>query len=101
MKADIAFLQETHLCTSDVSRLKRGWVGHLFHSKFNGRARGAAILIRKNIAFELLSSIADPNGRYVIVSGLIQNILVVLACVYAPNWDESIYFQILLYATRS
>lgn len=89
LKADIAFLQETHLCTSDIPRLKRGWVGHLFHSKFSCKARGAAILISKNTAFELLSSIADPNGCFVIVSGLIQNIPVILACVYAPNWDDS------------
>lgn len=67
LKVDIAFLQETHLCTSEVPKLKRGWVGHLFHSKFNCKARGAAILIRKNVAFELLSSTADPNGRFVIV----------------------------------
>ena len=89
LKTDIAFLQETHLCPSDVPRLKKRWVGHLFHSKLNCRARGAAILIRKNIAFELISTTADPNGRYVIVSGLIQKVPVVLVCVYAPNWDDT------------
>ena len=89
LKADIAFLEETHLTPSDVPRLKRGWVGHLFHSNYSCKARGAAILIRKGIAFELLNSIVDPHGRYIIVSCTIENNPVVLACVYAPNWDDS------------
>ena len=30
------FEGQQHLCASGIPRLKRGWVGHLFHSKFNG-----------------------------------------------------------------
>ena len=89
LKADIAFLEETHLTPSDVPRLKRGWVGHLFHSNYGCKAREAAIFIRKGIAFILLNSIVDPHGRYIIVSCMIENNPIVLACVYAPNWDDS------------
>jgi len=47
LKADINFLQETHLKTSEISRIKRPWMSHVFHSKFSARARGAAIIISK------------------------------------------------------
>lgn len=88
LKGEIVFLQETHLCSSEVSRLKRQWVGHLFHSRFSDRSRGAAILIHKDVPFLPDTTLADPNGRYVIVAGQLQNIPVVLACVYAPTWDD-------------
>lgn len=88
LKGDIIFLQETHLRTSEISRIKRAWVGHLFHSQYSDRARGAAILINKNIAFEPTNTLSDPNGRFVIVSGRLLHIPVVLACVYAPTWDD-------------
>lgn len=33
LKADIMFLQETHLRTADQLRIKRAWMGQLYHSK--------------------------------------------------------------------
>lgn len=88
LRGDIFFLQETHLCTSEVQRIKRPWIEHVFHSRFPVRARGAAILIHKNVPFELENSIEDPNGRFVIISGRLCNMPVIMACVYAPTWDD-------------
>jgi len=84
LKGDVFFLQETHLKTSDIQRLKRAWVGHLYHSNFSARARGAAILIHRSIPFELSNILSDPNGHYV----LITNLPIVMASIYAPNWDD-------------
>ena len=89
LQTDIAFVQETHLRTTDIARMQRGWVGNIFHSKFNTKARGAMILIHKNIPFEANRVIADTNGRFIIVSGQLLSRRVVLACVYAPNWDDN------------
>lgn len=88
LKGDVILLQEIHLRTTEISHLRRGWAGHLFHSRFSERARGAAILIRKDIAFEPSNTISDPNGCYVAVSGRLQNIPVILACISAPTWDD-------------
>lgn len=49
--ADIMFIQETHLRNSDQKKLNRPWISHLFHSKFNLKTRGVAILIRKKCEF--------------------------------------------------
>ena len=93
LNGDIIFLQETHLKSSDTLRIKRAWMSHLFHSKFSHKARGAAIIINKNVRFELTNSLLDPNGRYVIVSGMLQNTPVILASIYAPNWDDDNLFM--------
>lgn len=89
----IAFLQETHLRIPDNARLRCGWVGQLFHSTFQGKARGVAILINKNIPFAPSTIIADSNGRYVIVTGKLYHLNVVLANVYAPNFDDPNFFS--------
>ena len=92
LNADIAFLQETHLRTADHFRLKGGWIGHTFHSNFNSKSRGVAILINKNISFTVSSVRTDPFGRYVIVVGQLYTMPVILANIYAPNWDDPNFF---------
>uniref|UniRef100_A0AAR2LD98 Endonuclease/exonuclease/phosphatase domain-containing protein n=1 Tax=Pygocentrus nattereri TaxID=42514 RepID=A0AAR2LD98_PYGNA len=61
-----------------------------FHSNFNNKARGTAILIHKKVLFTPSQTISDPQGRYVIVSGSLFSTPVILASVYAPNWDDVI-----------
>ena len=88
LNTDIAFLQETHLRINDHCRMRKPWIGQIFHSAFNSRSRGAAILINKLIQFSPNQIISDPYGRYVIVSGTLFQSSVVLVNVYAPNWDN-------------
>lgn len=88
LRGDVVFLQETHLRSDEILRIKRGRFSQLYHSKFSARARGAAILIQNHIPFELEKVVADSFGRFVIVSGKLCNIPVILASVYAPNWDD-------------
>uniref|UniRef100_A0A674MN32 Endonuclease/exonuclease/phosphatase domain-containing protein n=1 Tax=Takifugu rubripes TaxID=31033 RepID=A0A674MN32_TAKRU len=88
LEGDLFFLQETHLRKLEFSRIKKPWMGHLFHSRFSERARGAAIIVHKDVAFESSSVVSDPNGRNVIVQGKLQNTPVVLASIYAPTWDD-------------
>ena len=88
LKCEIAFLQETHLLLKDQIRLRKAWVGHMFHSSFNSKTRGTAILIHKKIQFSATTVISDPQGRFVIVSGLLFHKPVVLVNIYAPNWVD-------------
>uniref|UniRef100_A0A3P9HIW7 exodeoxyribonuclease III n=1 Tax=Oryzias latipes TaxID=8090 RepID=A0A3P9HIW7_ORYLA len=87
MEADVMFLQETHLKFCSQTVLHKSWVGHLFHSKFNLKLRGVAILIRKNIPFICNDSISDPQGRFIIVTGKLCGTPVILANIYAPNFN--------------
>ena len=87
-KADITFLQETHLRTADQIRLSRPWIGQIYHSKFDTKTRGTAILINKNVQFTSTNTVSDTYGRFVVVTGSLYQTPVVLVNVYAPNWDD-------------
>lgn len=95
LNVGIAFLQETHLRICDQSRLRGTWIGQLYHSSFNNKSRGAAILINKNVPFVMSKVEVDTSGRYVIVTGRLCETPVILANVYAPNWDDESFFSTL------
>ena len=86
LDVNIAFLQETHLRTSNHNRLRKVWVGQLYHSIFEGKSRGAAILINNNTPFIMQKVTADHLGRSVVVTGTLYNVPLILANVYAPNY---------------
>lgn len=92
LNVDIAFLQETHLRTTDHFRLRGSWEGQIYHSNFHSKARGAAILIKKNVPFTVTNVEADSLGRYVIVVGQLYSFPVILVNIYAPNWDNPAFF---------
>lgn len=52
-----------------------------------------AILFRRTIPFKHISTISDPNGRYVVVSGLIFSVHVTLLNLYGPNYDDPSFFR--------
>ena len=93
LKAEIAFLQETHIRSSDNVRLLSRWSGQGFHSSFQAKARGVSIFISQDIPFVQHEVISDRFGRYVIVSGKLSNTLVVFVNVYAPNVDDVGFFE--------
>lgn len=92
LKPDVMFLQETHLNANSQKRLSYKWIGQIYHSRFNHKARGTAILIRRGIPFELSEVISDANGRYVVVVGRLFNTPLILANIYGPNWDNAQFF---------
>lgn len=83
-KADIVFLQETHLSKEEHKKLKRDWVGQVYFSSFT---RGTAILIHKNVPFIVKEQHNDREGRYVLICGLLYGQELLLHNIYAPNED--------------
>lgn len=92
----IVFLQETHLLNRDQSKIHKEWVGQMFHSQFNCKGRGVAILIHKKIPFIVSNTILDPNGRYVMVVGELFQLRLVLVNIYGPNFDDDHFFKRML-----
>ena len=50
-------------------------------------------MIHKKIQFYPTNVIADHQGRFVIVSGSLINVPVVLVNLYAPNWDDEAFIR--------
>uniref|UniRef100_A0A3B1J7U7 Reverse transcriptase domain-containing protein n=1 Tax=Astyanax mexicanus TaxID=7994 RepID=A0A3B1J7U7_ASTMX len=93
LKADIIFLQETHIDFSHQARLRTQWISQTFQTTFSSKARGVAILFRKNVPFQLKDMKVDPQGRYIIISGNINSIPLTLVNVYGPNYDNPDFFR--------
>ncbi|XP_051794339.1 calcium-binding mitochondrial carrier protein SCaMC-2-B isoform X1 [Acanthochromis polyacanthus] len=95
LNTDIAFLQETHVCTADSASLSKKWSGQIFQSNFQSKSRGVAIMVGRHVQFTASNVKADTAGRFVIVVGKLCTLPVILASVYAPNWDDSDFFSTL------
>ena len=93
LKADICFLQETHLTDTELQHLHFKQFDKIFSSTFNSKQRGVSILINKNIPFKLNSSTTDPEGRFVIINISINQLTLTLVNVYGPNNDDPAFFH--------
>lgn len=93
LSADIIFLQETHIKHNSKWRLKISWIDQIYQANFCTKARGAAILIRKNVPLIHSSTISDPNGRFLIVAGVLNSMPITFVNIYAPNFDDPSFFQ--------
>lgn len=86
---DIAYIQETHFENeNEALKLKRDWVGKVFHNSVSSKSRGVVILINKRLNFVLVQQFKDETGRYLCLQALINGVQVVLCNIYAPNRDE-------------
>ncbi len=62
LNPDVVLLQETHAKRSVQMVLWANWLGQMYQANFGAKARGVAILFRKNIPFIQNKTIAHPNG---------------------------------------
>lgn len=75
LQAEIIFLQETHvkqIAKALKALLNPGWAAQIYQLNFSTKSRGVAIIVRKQVPFIHKQTIADNNGRYIIVCGEIN-----------------------------
>uniref|UniRef100_A0A3P9KGE1 Endonuclease/exonuclease/phosphatase domain-containing protein n=1 Tax=Oryzias latipes TaxID=8090 RepID=A0A3P9KGE1_ORYLA len=85
----VAFIQETHFGNDkETLKMRRDWVGKVFHNSVSSKSRGVMTLLNKKRNFVFLKQLQDDDGRLLCIQALINEIKVVLVNVYAPNGDE-------------
>lgn len=90
--AQVAFLQETHLSETEHAKL-RGFK-HVFYSSYkSGHRRGSAILISNQVQYEHISEKKDKEGRYVLITGMIEGLMVTLFSIYAPPGSDWNFYK--------
>lgn len=92
-KADIVFIQETHLNEGESEKFKTGWVRHIFYSSLSSSRNGVMILVNRNIHFVLLKEVKDTEGRMICVQAMIEGIKMILCNIYAPNKGDPHFFH--------
>lgn len=93
LSADVAFLQETHIRPKECNLLRCRWADQIYQSTFSSKARGVAIIIKKNTSFNHISTVTDPNGHFLIVTGYLYSMHVTLVNIYGPNLDDPGFFR--------
>lgn len=93
-KAQIAFLQETHLSQSEHAKLKRQGFKSVFSSSYKtGSRRGVAILISNSLNYEHISELQDEEGRFVKITGKIEGCEITLINVYIPPGSDWLLYR--------
>ena len=78
-KAQIAFLQETHMSQSEHAKQQKLGFRKVFSSSFkSGHKRGAAVLVSGALAYEHTSEVVDDGGRINKISGRIEGSVILL-----------------------
>ena len=93
LNTQIAFIQETHLLSTEYIPLKRRWPGQVISASFSSQARGVAILVHSSVPLRVYKTIRDNTGRFVIVQGSLLNQDINLVCLYGPNSDDTQFYN--------
>ena len=81
----ICCLQETHLKTRDIYRLKAKRWNKIFHANGDQKKAEVAILISDKIDLEIKAVKRDKEGHYIMIKGSIQEEDITIINIYAPN----------------
>ncbi|OCT62698.1 hypothetical protein XELAEV_18043786mg [Xenopus laevis] len=94
LKAQVAFVQETHFKISSVPRWSNKYFPDI-HSSIpqRNKTKGVAILFGRNFNFKVLSTKKDPNGRFVFVKGTLGTQKLTFANIYLPNEHQDTTFH--------
>ena len=82
---DLIFLQETYSTKKVVNVWEKEWKGDMYFSHGSNHSKGVAVLVNKNVDYEVNECICDNNGRYIIIDAVINNTAFVLVNAYAPT----------------
>ena len=93
---NVILLQETH-STKETEHLWRSeWGGSILFSHGKSNARGVCILLKNNINYNLINTISDDEGRYLILDIEFGDVKMSLTNVYGPNTDSATFFISLI-----
>lgn len=92
----ICLLQETHCKQiSDTDSWNKQWNGDIFLSGNSSNSLGVGILIDSNVQYTLLDYKEIVTGRIQMLKIEIENKIIVLMNIYAPNNDDTNFFNII------
>ena len=92
-RADIICLQETHSSKETENLWIKEWGGVVLFSHGETKARGVAMLLSNKIFCNCIRIKNDAEGRILSVTMKIDDQLINIITIYAPNADKPKFFQ--------
>ena len=77
----------------------RGWK-KIFHANGNQKKAGVAILISDKIDFKIKNATRDKEGHCIMIKGSIQEEVIIIINIYAPNIGAPQYIRQMLTAIK-
>ena len=93
--ADIIFLQET-CSTKDIENIwKCQWKGSIYFAQGFNRSCGVLILLKDSLELDLESTLADDNGRYILLNAIVQgcNYFFGTLCALSKEREQCSFFE--------
>lgn len=84
-RANILYLQETHLTTDIIQNFNNQFNRTVLHSCGTSNGRGVAVLIHTSDSHNILSVHCDTGGRFILANIEIDKNCYSLTNIYAPN----------------
>jgi len=85
---DFAFLQETYSSSKEETSWLQEWGGTGYFAHGTKHSCGVAILIKNNYNVEIIDSVLDNCGRYIILKIKVGELYFNLINVYSPNKES-------------
>lgn len=100
LNSAVIFLQESHLMSCDLLKVKRRWSGQVYSASFSTNSRGVITLIHKSLPFQVTNTISDPAGRYLIMQGSLFKENITLVNLYGPMKTVQSFLKIFSFYSR-
>ena len=85
-------LQEVHCSDDSIALWQTEWGLKSIFSTFSSQSVGVGILFNNNTDFEISKQYVDPLRRFILADTKVENKIITLVNVYAPNQDEPKFF---------
>ena len=85
----IICLQEMHAVPGDLELWQKEWGNTIYMSYGTSQCKGVAILMPKQLDYDIDSTEVDSNGRYISLEGRFNGHKLCLLNVYAPTADKA------------
>lgn len=100
-KIDIIYLQVTHFPHKYSPSFIHPKVPTFYLANAGVKTKWVAIFLSHNCKFSLISEFKDPDGRFLLVRGLIENQLHFFVSYYVPNRGQAQFFNSMFRSVSS
>lgn len=92
LHVDVLLLQERHFTLNYNPNFLHHYYLHFYLENGPGKTGAVAICFSKRVSFSLEKKICDPEGRYLLLVGLLEGSPISLISYYAPNTGQLPFF---------
>lgn len=90
--AQIILLQETHFASNKHPTFFHRSYKQAFYTLYQTKCRGVVIFFHNSFPLEVKQVYKDPDGRFLIIKGLVVGQELTIANVYVPNVAQAAFF---------